>query len=141
MSTSCASRCETPGWAFPANAKRLAGTYATQRIQVLQRGALKDDGVVLHDLPRLGLVRGQQVADGIAGDVAFLRDVLNGLNGDESSLDIRQLNEEGRETIVAPLLATWVVHDLSHHAQISRVLARQYTEAVGPWRAYLPLLG
>ena len=48
---------------------------------------------------------GQQVADGIAGDVAFLRDVLNGLNGDESSLDIRQLNEEGRETIVAPLLA------------------------------------
>jgi twitching motility protein PilJ len=48
---------------------------------------------------------GQQVANGIAGDVAFLRDVLNGLNGDESSLDIRQLNEEGRETIVAPLLA------------------------------------
>ena len=47
---------------------------------------------------------GQQVANGIAGDVAFLRDVLNGLNGDESSLDIRQLNEEGRETVVAPLL-------------------------------------
>ena len=48
---------------------------------------------------------GQQVANGIAGDVVFLRDVLNGLNGDESSLDIRQLNEEGRQTIVAPLLA------------------------------------
>jgi twitching motility protein PilJ len=48
---------------------------------------------------------GQQVANGIAGDVVFLRDVLNGLNGDTSNLDIRQLNEEGRETIVAPLLA------------------------------------
>ena len=48
---------------------------------------------------------GQQVASGIAGDVAFLRDVLNGLNGDESNLDIRQLNEEARETVVAPLLA------------------------------------
>ena len=49
---------------------------------------------------------GQQVASGIAGDVVFLRDVLNGLNGDESNLDIRQLNEEARETVVAPMLAS-----------------------------------
>jgi twitching motility protein PilJ len=46
---------------------------------------------------------GQAVAAGIAADAAFLRDVLNGLNGDESNLDVRQLNEEGRETAVAPL--------------------------------------
>jgi hypothetical protein len=39
------------------------------------------------------------------------------------------------------LLATWVAHDLSHIAQIARVMAKQYREAVGPWRAYLPLLG
>lgn len=38
------------------------------------------------------------------------------------------------------LLATWVVHDLSHLAQISRVLCKQYGEAVGPWAAYLPIL-
>lgn len=38
------------------------------------------------------------------------------------------------------LLATWVAHDLSHIAQIARVMGRQYTEAVGPWRAYLPML-
>ncbi len=38
------------------------------------------------------------------------------------------------------LLATWTVHDLSHVAQISRVMCRQYTQAVGPWRAYLPIL-
>jgi hypothetical protein len=38
-------------------------------------------------------------------------------------------------------LATWMVHDLSHINQIVRVLARQYTEAVGPWRAYLSILG
>jgi uncharacterized damage-inducible protein DinB len=39
------------------------------------------------------------------------------------------------------LLATWVAHDLNHLGQIARVMARQYTEAVGPWLEYLPLLG
>jgi len=38
-------------------------------------------------------------------------------------------------------LATWVAHDLSHIGQVVRVMARQYTTAVGPWRAYLPMLG
>jgi DinB superfamily len=37
-------------------------------------------------------------------------------------------------------LATWVAHDLGHISQIVRVMARQYTDAVGPWRAYLSLL-
>ena len=38
------------------------------------------------------------------------------------------------------LLAAWVAHDLGHVAQTARVLARQYRDAVGPWRAYLPVL-
>ncbi len=38
-------------------------------------------------------------------------------------------------------LATWVTHDLGHVGQVVRVMARQYTEAVGPWRAYLSILG
>jgi uncharacterized damage-inducible protein DinB len=38
------------------------------------------------------------------------------------------------------LLATWVAHDLGHIAQITRVMAKQYREAVGPWEAYLPVL-
>lgn len=38
------------------------------------------------------------------------------------------------------LLSTWVAHDLGHVAQIARVMAKQYREAVGPWRAYLPVL-
>ena len=38
-------------------------------------------------------------------------------------------------------LATWVAHDLSHIGQVVRVMARQYSTAVGPWRAYLPILG
>jgi DinB superfamily len=38
-------------------------------------------------------------------------------------------------------LATWVAHDLGHIGQIVRVMARQYAETVGPWRAYLSILG
>ncbi len=38
------------------------------------------------------------------------------------------------------LLATWVAHDLGHLAQIARVMAKQYRNAVGPWEAYLPVL-
>jgi hypothetical protein len=37
-------------------------------------------------------------------------------------------------------LASWVVHDLSHLAQIARVLGKRYRTTVGPWRAYLPML-
>ena len=38
------------------------------------------------------------------------------------------------------LLATWVGHDLGHLAQTARVMAKQYCEAVGPWRAYLSVM-
>ena len=38
------------------------------------------------------------------------------------------------------LLATWVAHDLGHIAQTARVMAKQYREDVGPWRAYLPIM-
>jgi hypothetical protein len=38
------------------------------------------------------------------------------------------------------LLATWVAHDLGHIAQTARVMAKQYRDAVGPWREYLPVM-
>jgi hypothetical protein len=38
------------------------------------------------------------------------------------------------------LLATWVAHDLGHIVQTSRVMARQYRDAIGPWRAYLSVM-
>jgi len=38
------------------------------------------------------------------------------------------------------LLATWVAHDLDHLMQISRVLGKQYSDDVGPWRAYLRVI-
>jgi len=45
----------------------------------------------------------------------------------------------GRVTL-SQLLATWAAHDLTHLHQISRVMAHQYRQAVGPWSAYLGVL-
>ncbi|HET8922142.1 MAG TPA: DinB family protein [Candidatus Acidoferrum sp.] len=41
---------------------------------------------------------------------------------------------------LSELLTTWAVHDLTHLHQISRVMAHQYRDAVGPWSAYLGVL-
>lgn len=41
---------------------------------------------------------------------------------------------------LSQLLATWVVHDMTHLHQLSRILAHQYREAVGPWSVYLGVL-
>ena len=41
---------------------------------------------------------------------------------------------------LSELLATWAVHDLTHLHQLSRVMAYQYRDAVGPWNGYLGVL-
>jgi uncharacterized damage-inducible protein DinB len=60
-------------------------------------------------------------------------------------LEPRDLDRPGRHPELGPvslgqLLATWVAHDLNHLGQIARVMGRQYTQAVGPWLEYLPML-
>ena len=47
--------------------------------------------------------------------------------------------EFGADTL-RQLLATWVAHDLGHLVQVARVMAKQYRDAVGPWRAYLSVM-
>ena len=56
-------------------------------------------------------------------------------------LALRGTHSELGSVTLAELLATWVVHDLGHLAQIARVQAKRWTAEVGPWRAYLPVLG
>jgi DinB superfamily len=41
---------------------------------------------------------------------------------------------------LSQLLATWAAHDLTHLHQISRIMAYQYRDMVGPWSAYLGVL-
>lgn len=65
---------------------------------------------------------------------------LEALQLTDQDLDRRGRHPELGPVTLKELLATWVAHDLSHIAQIARVMGRQYRNAVGPWRAYLPML-
>jgi hypothetical protein len=50
------------------------------------------------------------------------------------------IHPEFGEVTLSQLLATWVVHDLNHLDQIVKTMAKQYRDAVGPWRAFLPVV-
>lgn len=66
---------------------------------------------------------------------------LESLGLQDEDLDRRGRHPELGPVTLRELLATWVAHDLSHIAQTARVMGRQYSAEVGPWRAYLPMLG
>ncbi len=57
-----------------------------------------------------------------------------------SSLSLPGLHPALGDVTLGQLLATWAAHDLGHIAQLSRVLAARYRDAVGPWRSYLSIL-
>jgi len=65
---------------------------------------------------------------------------LRGWHLSEAQLDLQGEHPEFGTVTLRQLLSAWVVHDLGHVAQISRVLAKQYREAIGPWCAYLPIV-
>jgi hypothetical protein len=58
----------------------------------------------------------------------------------EADLALTGIHPEFGAVTLRQLLATWVAHDLGHLVQVSRVMARRYGEAVGPWRAYLSVM-
>ena len=60
-------------------------------------------------------------------------------------LDAARLALEGEHpkfgaVTLRQLLATWVAHDLGHIVQIARVMAKQYRDAIGPWREFLSVM-
>ena len=65
---------------------------------------------------------------------------LDALRLTEADLDRRGRHPEFGVVTMRQHLATWVAHDLGHISQVVRVMARQYTDAVGPWTAYLSIL-
>jgi len=65
---------------------------------------------------------------------------LKALHLNKDHLKMKGYHPEFGEVTLEELLSTWVVHDLGHLAQISRVMAFQYKENVGPWQAYLPIV-
>ena len=65
---------------------------------------------------------------------------LEGWKLKESQLDLTGVHPTFGNVTLQQLLASWVVHDLGHIAQISRVMAKQYRNDVGPWTPFLPVL-
>lgn len=87
--------------------------------------------------------QGKQLAE-LLDEFARLRaanlDTLRGWALTEEQLALQGEHPAFGPVTLRQLLATWVAHDLGHLAQTSRVLAKQYRDAVGPWRTYLPVL-
>lgn len=67
-------------------------------------------------------------------------DELSSLSLDAADLDRKGRHPDFGEVSLRQLIASWVVHDLGHIAQITRVMSGRYKEEVGPWHAYLPVL-
>lgn len=65
---------------------------------------------------------------------------LGALHLQQESFDRRGRHPALGAVTLSELLATWAVHDLTHLHQISRVMAYQYRELVGPWRGHLGVL-
>lgn len=67
-------------------------------------------------------------------------DQLRALNIDSAELEKRGRHPALGVVTLSNLLATWAAHDLTHLHQISRIMAYQYRDEVGPWSAYLGVL-
>lgn len=65
---------------------------------------------------------------------------LRAMNLREQQLSLRGRHPALGSVTLSQLFATWAVHDLTHLHQISRILAFQYKELVGPFRQHLGVL-
>jgi hypothetical protein len=65
---------------------------------------------------------------------------FKGMNLSETDLDKKGMHPKLGEVTLRNLLATWVVHDLTHIAQITRLMAKQYKEEMGPWPEFFRIL-
>jgi hypothetical protein len=81
-----------------------------------------------------------QLLDEFARVRAKSLDDLRSLNLLPGDLDRRGRHPVFGAVTLGQLLATWAAHDLTHLHQISRVMAHQYREAVGPWTVFLGVL-
>lgn len=67
-------------------------------------------------------------------------ELLRSWNLTEAELNLPGEHPSFGDVTLRQLLATWVVHDLDHLAQVARVMAKQYQDDVGPWVPFLPIL-
>ena len=120
---------ERTGWM--ARAKMILEFGETRTFERIDRQAQERDSqgkAVGELLDELALVRSRNLDD------------LRALDLQPADLDRRGRHPVFGSVTLGQLLATWDAHDLTHLHQISRVMANQYREAVGPWNVYLGVL-
>lgn len=82
--------------------------------------------------------------DSLLAEFAQLRpanlEMLQSWNLTSADLELPAMHPFLGPVTLRQLLAAWVVHDLGHIAQITRVMAKQYRGDVGPWVPFLPVL-
>lgn len=82
----------------------------------------------------------EQLLDEFAAIRKENMDWFKGLQLAETDLDKKGMHPKLGEVTLRNLLATWVVHDLTHIAQVTRVMAKQYKEEMGPWPEFFRIL-
>ena len=65
---------------------------------------------------------------------------VRSLNLSDTDLNKKGLHPRLGEVTLRQLLSTWVIHDLTHLSQITRVMAKQYKEEMGPWLEYFRIM-
>ncbi len=81
-----------------------------------------------------------QLLDEFAKARAKSLDELRGLKLTPQDLERRGQHPALGSVSLSELLATWAAHDLTHLHQISRIMAHQVREAVGPWVRFLGVM-
>jgi hypothetical protein len=112
-------------------ARIILAREATRRFTTFDREAMfrESAGKSLPDLlDEFAALRRDNLAELASWHLTDAEFALEGEHPELGTVTLRQL------------LATWVAHDLGHLAQATRVMAKQYRHAVGPWRAFLPVL-
>ena len=71
-----------------------------------------------------------------SSNIAQLRE----LNIQREQFELKATHLELGEVNLKQLLSTWVVHDLGHINQITRVMSKQYASEVGPWTEFIGVL-
>ena len=93
-----------------------------------EAGFAKFDGLSMADvLERFAVAR--------AANLGQLEELVS-----RADLDRVGIHPDFGEVTLRQLLATWVVHDFNHLDQITKTMAKQFSSAIGPWRANLPIV-
>lgn len=87
--------------------------------------------------------KGKKIAELLEEFASLRKDNIQkilALNLSSDDLQKTGIHRKIGKATLEEVLATWVVHDLNHIAQVSRVMAKQYKAEVGPFEVFLRII-